>query len=39
LAQDAAACVAGGVRAIHPHPRNSKGHERLDADVIDAVVS
>ena len=39
LAQDATACVAAGVRAIHLHPRDSEGHERLDADVVDAVVS
>jgi uncharacterized protein (DUF849 family) len=39
LAQDAAACVAAGARAIHLHPRDSEGHERLDAEVVDTVVS
>ncbi len=39
LAQDAALCVAAGARAIHLHPRDSEGHERLDAEVVDAVVS
>jgi uncharacterized protein (DUF849 family) len=39
LAQDATACVAAGARAIHLHPRASEGPERLDAVVIDAVVS
>jgi uncharacterized protein (DUF849 family) len=39
LAQDAAACVAAGVRAIHLHPRDSEGHERLDAEVVNTVVS
>jgi uncharacterized protein (DUF849 family) len=38
LAQDAAACVAAGARAIHLHPRDSEGHERLDANVVDTVV-
>ena len=39
LAQDATVCVAAGARAIHLHPRDSEGHERLDADVVDTVVS
>lgn len=39
LAQDAAACVAAGARAIHLHPRDSNGRERLDAGVVNAVVS
>lgn len=38
LARDAAACVAAGARAIHLHPRDSEGRERLDAAVVDAVV-
>ena len=39
LARDAAACVAAGAAAIHLHPRDGEGHERLDADVVDAVVA
>jgi uncharacterized protein (DUF849 family) len=38
LARDAAACVAAGAGAIHMHPRDADGHERLDAVVIDVVV-
>jgi len=38
LARDAAACVAAGARAIHLHPRDSEGRERLDADTVDEVV-
>jgi hypothetical protein len=38
LARDAAACVAAGARAIHLHPRDSEGRERLDAEVVDEVV-
>lgn len=38
LARDAAVCVAAGAGAIHLHPRDAAGHERLDAAVIDAVV-
>ncbi|MDQ6604001.1 MAG: 3-keto-5-aminohexanoate cleavage protein [Chloroflexota bacterium] len=38
LARDAVACVAAGAGAIHLHPRDAAGHERLDAVVIDAVV-
>jgi uncharacterized protein (DUF849 family) len=38
LARDAAACAAAGSRAIHMHPRDDEGRERLDADVIDAAV-
>ncbi len=38
LARDAAACVAAGARAIHLHPRDPEGRERLDAEVVDAVV-
>jgi uncharacterized protein (DUF849 family) len=39
LARDAAACVAAGAREFHLHPRDSEGRERLDADVIDEVVT
>ena len=38
LARDAAACVAAGARAIHLHPRDPEGRERLDAEVVDEVV-
>lgn len=38
LARDATACVAAGARAIHLHPRDSEGRERLDAKVVDEVV-
>lgn len=39
LARDAAACVAAGAAAIHLHPRDAEGRERLDAEVVDAVVA
>jgi uncharacterized protein (DUF849 family) len=39
LAVDARACVAAGARAIHMHPRDEDGRERLHADVVDAVAS
>jgi uncharacterized protein (DUF849 family) len=39
LARDGAACVAAGARAIHLHPRDADGAERLDAEVVDAVVA
>lgn len=39
LARDAAACVAAGAGAMHLHPRGADGAERLDAEVIDAVVA
>src|SRR5215218_2927092 len=39
LARDAAACVAAGAGAIHLHPRGADGAERLDAEVVDAVVA
>jgi uncharacterized protein (DUF849 family) len=39
LARDAAACVAAGAGAIHLHPRDPEGRERLDPDVVDQVVS
>jgi uncharacterized protein (DUF849 family) len=38
LARDAAACVAAGAGAVHLHPRDAEGRERLDATVVDAVV-
>lgn len=38
LARDAVACVAAGARAIHLHPRDREGRERLDAAVVDEVV-
>ena len=39
LARDGAACVAAGAQAIHLHPRDADGAERLDAQVVDAVVA
>ena len=39
LARDAAARVAAGAQAIHLHPRDADGAERLDAQVVDAVVA
>ena len=39
LARDAAACVAAGASAIHLHPRDSDGVERLDAEVVDRVAA
>ncbi len=39
LIRDAVACVAAGARAIHLHPRDAAGHERLDAAVVDATVT
>ncbi len=38
LIRDAVACVAAGARAIHLHPRDAAGHERLDAATVDATV-
>ncbi|MBA3425869.1 MAG: 3-keto-5-aminohexanoate cleavage protein [Rubrobacter sp.] len=38
LVRDAVACVAAGARAIHLHPRDPEGRERLDAEVVDEVV-
>jgi uncharacterized protein (DUF849 family) len=38
LARDAAACVAAGARAIHLHPRDPEGRERLDAALVDDAV-
>jgi uncharacterized protein (DUF849 family) len=39
LARDGAACVAAGAQAIHLHPRGADGAERLEAQVVDAVVA
>src|SRR5215213_11382890 len=39
LAQDAAACVAAGARAIHLHPRDPERRETLDAGIVDEVVT
>jgi uncharacterized protein (DUF849 family) len=39
LARDGAACVAAGAQAIHLHPRDAAGDERLDARVVDATVA
>jgi uncharacterized protein (DUF849 family) len=38
LTRDAIACVAAGAGAIHLHPRDAAGRDRLDAAVVDAVV-
>src|SRR5215471_5220716 len=38
LAEDAVACVQAGARAFHLHPRDPRGRERLDAEVVDEVV-
>lgn len=35
LVRDAVACVAAGAGAIHLHPRDAAGRERLDPDVVD----
>ena len=37
LAQDAAACVAGGAGAVHLHPRDERGRETLDPSVVNGV--
>jgi uncharacterized protein (DUF849 family) len=39
LARDAAACAAAGARAIHLHPRDAAGRERLEAEIVDDVVA
>ena len=39
LALDAAACVRAGAGAVHLHPREDRGRERLDAAVVDGVVA
>jgi uncharacterized protein (DUF849 family) len=38
LARDAAACAAAGAGAIHLHPRDRRGREVLDAEIVDEVV-
>jgi uncharacterized protein (DUF849 family) len=38
LTRDAAACVRAGARAIHLHPRDPEGRERLDPEVVDETV-
>lgn len=38
LTRDAVACVAAGAGAIHLHPRDAEGRERLDAAIVDEVV-
>ncbi len=38
LVRDAVDCVAAGANAIHLHPRDGQGKERLDAEVVDSVV-
>lgn len=38
LARDAVACVAAGAGAIHLHPRDDEGRERLDPSIVDEVV-
>lgn len=39
LVRDAVACVAAGAGAIHLHPRDASGRERLDPEVVDRVVT
>lgn len=39
LARDAVACVAAGAGGVHLHPRDERGRERLDAHVVDQVVT
>jgi uncharacterized protein (DUF849 family) len=39
LAGDGAACVAAGAQAIHLHPRDAEGAERLNAQVVDGVAA
>jgi len=38
LTRDAIACVAAGAGAIHLHPHDAEGMERLDAAIVDEVV-
>ncbi len=38
LAADARAAVAAGAGAIHVHPRDAEGHQRLDASAVGAAV-
>ncbi len=37
LVRDAVACVAAGAGAIHLHPRDVEGRERLDPELVDRV--
>lgn len=39
LARDATACKAAGAGAVHLHPRDQRGRERLDARVVNDVVT
>lgn len=39
LVRDAVACVAAGAGAIHLHPRDASGRERLDPELVDRVVT
>ncbi len=39
LIRDAVACVAAGAGAIHLHPHDTEGRERLDAGIVDEVVT
>ena len=39
LARDAAVCVGAGAGAIHLHPRDPQGRERLDAEIVEEVVT
>ena len=39
LARDAAVCVRAGAGAIHLHPRDPQGRERLDAEIVEEVVT
>ena len=39
LARDGTACAAAGAGALHLHPRDQRGRERLDARVVNDVVT
>ena len=39
LVRDAVACVAAGAGAIHLHPRDAEGRERLDPELVDRVAT
>ena len=39
LVRDAVACVAAGAGAIHLHPRDVEGRERLDPELVDRTVT
>ena len=39
LARDAVACVAAGAAALHLHPRDAEGRERLDPEVVQSAVA